>query len=240
MLRGMSIVSVHYPIGPGRSWTATWVPYGGTLQVHFLPIAKWITTFRAARASWVEMMIVAGLQDLTTDVTLAIGALYSKLLLVILLAVRHAVFSHVFSVENSIAAMTLEAPDMPLTIERDQCLTFPQLVSTAGTSTRVSVSAAFGTGTIADRCGGLANRDTNASMTQRLTLNKGYFCSLSQQRLPASLAMETIWVKRVLLAGCHHITLHVLPATGTTCTPALPIILCAVVGTLACEETTLR
>lgn len=73
--------------------------------------------------------------------------------------------SHVFPMEHSVAAMTLEAPNMPLTIERDQCLTFPQLISTAGTGTRISVSTAFGTDAIADRRGGLANRDTNASVT---------------------------------------------------------------------------
>jgi len=38
-----------------------------------------------------EMMVVAGLQNLAANVTVAIGALYSKLLLVIFLAVRHAV-----------------------------------------------------------------------------------------------------------------------------------------------------
>jgi len=38
-----------------------------------------------------EMMVVASLQDLTTDIAVAVGAFYSELLLVILLAVRHAV-----------------------------------------------------------------------------------------------------------------------------------------------------
>lgn len=78
---------------------------------------------------------------------------------------RRDSLSHVFPMEHSVTAMTLKAPDVPLTIESDQCLTFPQLVSTTGAGTRVSMSAAFGTGAIADRCGGLANRDTNASVT---------------------------------------------------------------------------
>lgn len=84
-------MSVDDAIGPGGSWATAWVPYGGTLQVHFLPIAERVAAFRAARAGRMEMMVVAGLQNLAADVTVAIGALYPKLLLIILLAVRHAV-----------------------------------------------------------------------------------------------------------------------------------------------------
>lgn len=166
MLRGMGVpVSIHDAIGSGGSWTAAWVPYGSTLQVHFFPVAKRVAAFRTAGASRMEMMVIAGLQNLAADVTVAIGAFYSKLLLIILLAVRHAVFSHVFPVKDSVAAMTLEAPDVPLTIECNQCLTFPQLVSTTSAGTRIGVSATFGTGAIANRRRGFANRDTNASVT---------------------------------------------------------------------------
>lgn len=77
--------------------------------------------------------------------------------------------SHVFAMEHGVAAVTLEAPDMPLPIKRDQCLTFPQLVSATGTGTRVGVPSAFRTGAIADRCRGLTDRDTDASVTQCLT-----------------------------------------------------------------------
>jgi len=100
MLRSVSIpVSVHDTIGSGRSWTAAWMPYSGTLQIHFFSIAERVAAFRAARASRMEMMVVTGLQDLAANVTVAIGALYSKLLLIILLAVRHAV-----SVEKNLTA----------------------------------------------------------------------------------------------------------------------------------------
>lgn len=62
MLRGVSIVSVHDTIrSGGGSWTAARVPYGGTLQVHFLPVAERVAAFRAACAGRMEMMVVAGL-----------------------------------------------------------------------------------------------------------------------------------------------------------------------------------
>lgn len=100
MLRGMGVpVSIHDAIGSGGSWTAAWVPYGSTLQVHFFPVAKRVAAFRTAGASRMEMMVIAGLQNLAADVTVAIGAFYSKLLLIILLAVRHAV-----SVEKNLTA----------------------------------------------------------------------------------------------------------------------------------------
>lgn len=44
----------------------------------------------------------------------------------------------------------------------------------------------------------------------------------------------------MLLTGCHHITLHILPASSTSRAPTLPIIFSAVVGTLTREEATLR
>lgn len=83
--------------------------------------------------------------------------------------------------KHSVAAMTLKAPNMPLTIERDQCLTFPQLVSATSAGTRVSMSA-FSTGAITERCGGLANWDTNASVTQRLTWNNTRFAEINEIR----------------------------------------------------------
>lgn len=84
--------------------------------------------------------------------------------------------SHVFPMEHGVAAVTLEAPDVPLAIESDQRLTFPQLVSATGASTRVAVPAAFGTSAITDRRRGLANWDTNASVTQCLTCEQ---CTVS-------------------------------------------------------------
>lgn len=92
MLRGMGIpVSVHDTVGPGGSRAAARMPNGSALQVHLFPIAERVAAFRATRARRVEMMVVAGLQDLAADVAIAVRALYPKLLLIILLAVRHAV-----------------------------------------------------------------------------------------------------------------------------------------------------
>lgn len=86
--------------------------------------------------------------------------------------------SHVFTVEHSVAAVTLEAPHVPLAIERDQRLTFPQLVSAASAGTRVGVPVAGfpGTGAVTNWCGGLANRYTDASVTERLTCEQ---CTVS-------------------------------------------------------------
>jgi len=84
-------VSVHDAVGSGRSRTATWMPDGGTLQIHLFSVAERIAAFRATCTRRMEMMIVASLQDLTTDIAVAVGAFYSELLLIILLAVRHAV-----------------------------------------------------------------------------------------------------------------------------------------------------
>lgn len=181
MLRRMRLcVSIHDAVRSGGSWTAAWMPYGGTLQVHFLAVAERVAAFRATCASRMEMVVVASLQNLAADIAITVGALNSKLLLIIFFAVRHAVFSHVFAMEHSVAAVTLEAPDVPLTIERDQCLTFSQLVSTTGAGTRIGVSVTFGTGAITNRRGGLTNWDANTSMTQSLTLNERDFRSLSQ------------------------------------------------------------
>lgn len=92
MLRGVDVpVSVHDAVRSGGSRTATRVPYSRALQIHLLPVAERIAAFRAACAGRVEMMVVTGLQDLAADVTIAVGALHPELLLVILLAVRHAV-----------------------------------------------------------------------------------------------------------------------------------------------------
>lgn len=80
--------------------------------------------------------------------------------------------------EYGVAAVTLEAPDVPLAIERDQRLAFPQLVSAASTGTRVGmpIAGSSGTGAITNWCGGLADRYTDASMTERLTYEQ---CTVS-------------------------------------------------------------
>lgn len=84
-------MSVYDAVGSGGSWTTARMPNRGALQVHLLAVAERVAAFRATRAGRVEMMIVTCLQDLSADETVAIGALHSELLLVILLAVRHTV-----------------------------------------------------------------------------------------------------------------------------------------------------
>lgn len=84
-------MSVDDTVGSGRSRTAARMPNGGALQVHLLPVAERVTAFRATRARRMEMMIVTGLQDLAADVAIAVSTLHPELLLVVLLAVRHAV-----------------------------------------------------------------------------------------------------------------------------------------------------
>lgn len=90
MLRGVP-VSVDDAVRSGGSWTAARMPNRSALQVHLLAVAERVAAFRAARAGRVEMVVVACLQNLTADEAVAVGALHPKLLLVVLLAVRHAV-----------------------------------------------------------------------------------------------------------------------------------------------------
>jgi len=120
----------------GRSWTAAWMPNGGTLEVHFFAIAKRIAALGTTRTSRMEMMIVACLKDFAADVTVAIGALDTKRLLVVFLAIRMSVLAHVLATEDRSAhhatktettlEMTFnlrrkfdlpEAPNVPLPIE---------------------------------------------------------------------------------------------------------------------------
>lgn len=84
---------------------------------------------------------------------------------------------HVLAVEHRVAAMALEAPYVPLSIQRYQSLAFPQLVSATGAGTGVGwpVSGSSGGGIIADRRRGLSNRDTDASVTQSLTYRQRTF-----------------------------------------------------------------
>lgn len=58
-----------------------------------------------------------------------------------------------------------------------------------------------------------------------VTLNEGHFGPLTQQRLSTSLTVETVRMEGVFLAGGHHVSFHVLPATGALGAPSFPVIL---------------
>lgn len=67
------------------------LPHIHTLQIHLLSVSKWITTLGASGTRRVEVVVVTCLQHLAADVTFAVGTLYPKLGLVVLLAIREAV-----------------------------------------------------------------------------------------------------------------------------------------------------
>lgn len=46
-------------------WSAAWMPYGASLQVHLLAISERISTLCAASTSWMEMVIVSSLENST-------------------------------------------------------------------------------------------------------------------------------------------------------------------------------
>lgn len=99
-------VAVHDTIGSARARATAGMPNGSALQVHLLSIAERIATLGATGTSRVKMMIVTCLQHLSADVTIAIGAFHAEQLLVILLAIRHPVFSHILSMKDGVTAVT--------------------------------------------------------------------------------------------------------------------------------------
>lgn len=125
--------AIQYDARLGGTGTATRMPNSAALQVHFLAIAKGIAALGAARTGWMEVMVVARLQHLAADETIAVGALHPEALLVALLAIRNRILAHVLPVEHRIAGLATEAPHMPLPIERNQCLPLLQQLTAAGT-----------------------------------------------------------------------------------------------------------
>lgn len=92
MLRSVSFtVTIDDAVRATGPWSATRMPYRGTLQVHLFPVPERITALGASRASRMKVMIITGLEDFAADVAVAVGALYAKLFLIILLAVRYPV-----------------------------------------------------------------------------------------------------------------------------------------------------
>lgn len=82
-----------------------------SLQIHFFAVPERVAAFGAASARRMEVVVVAGLENLSTDVALAISALNSEGLLVILLTVGLAIFAHVLATQNRSAH---EAPKMSM------------------------------------------------------------------------------------------------------------------------------
>lgn len=100
------------------------MPDGTALQIHLLSIAKRIAALCAARTSRMKVVVLAGLQYLATDESIAVSTLDAERLLITLFTVRHAVLAHVLAVQYSRAVLAAEAPDVPLTFQRHQRLAF--------------------------------------------------------------------------------------------------------------------
>lgn len=138
------------------------MPYCTTLQVHFLAISERIAALGTPGARRVEVMIVTSLEHLTANVSVAVGTLDPERFLEILLTVRDAILAHVLAVQCDAARVapgdernvymrssnfstcitlgySLEAPDVPLPVERNQRLTFLQLLMATGALVRIDV-----------------------------------------------------------------------------------------------------
>lgn len=79
-----------------------------------------------------KVMVISGLKDFAGDKTLAVVAFDAKLTLIIFLAVRESILSHVLSVQEGVASNTLETPDVPLRVQRNQGLAFNDFLGAAG------------------------------------------------------------------------------------------------------------
>ena len=92
MLRRVGLgVAVDDAVGPRGPGPAARMPDRRPLQEHLLAVAEGIAAFGAARARRMEVVILAGLQHLAAYVAITVGALHAELLLVVSLAIRHAV-----------------------------------------------------------------------------------------------------------------------------------------------------
>lgn len=151
--------AVYYSTIEFRWWTrtTTWMPDSATLQIHFFSVPKGIATFRTTSTCWMKMMIISGLQHLSADKTIAIRTLDPEGLLIIFFAIRNTILSHIFPIEGATTRLTpmkskiqllgassktkehsLETPNMPLSVESNECLSFLQCLSTSRTIVRIS------------------------------------------------------------------------------------------------------
>lgn len=80
-----------------------------------------------------KMMIVAGLQHLATNKSIAIRTLNAKRFLVTFLTIRNTILAHIFAIQHSTAIFASKTPYVPLSIQCDQCLALFQLITTTGT-----------------------------------------------------------------------------------------------------------
>lgn len=217
------------------------VPDGAALEVHLLAVAERVAALGAARARGVEVVVVAGLQHLARDVAAAVRALDAELLLVVLLAVRHAVLAHVLAVQNGVARLALEAPDVPLAVQRDQGLALLELLVAAralvGAQRRARArGAGGGAGRGAVAMGG-THGDLHAAGAQHL-LARVRDALARREGLPAASAGEALLVVRVA-EGSHHLALHVLAAHGALGAELPLVVRRAVVGAILAEEAAL-
>lgn len=90
------------------------MPDRRALEVHLLAVAEGIAALGAAGAGRVEVMVVAGLEDFSADVALAVGALHAERLLVVLLAVGLTVLAHVLATQDGAAHQTSTKTDKSL------------------------------------------------------------------------------------------------------------------------------
>jgi len=119
--------------GLGGTRTASRMPDGTALQVHLLAVAEGIAALCAAGTGRMEVVVVARLEHLAANEATAVGTLHPESLLVALLAVGHRVFAHVLPIEHRLAGLAPETRDMPLPVQRHQCLALLQQLPTAGT-----------------------------------------------------------------------------------------------------------
>lgn len=120
-----------------RTRSTAWMPHSTALQIHLLTITKWIAAFGAACACWMKMMIIASLQHFAADETIAIRALHAEQFLVTFLAIRHTVFAHILAIQHGLAVFAAEARNVPLTVQRNQCLALFQLFMATGAAIRI-------------------------------------------------------------------------------------------------------
>lgn len=207
-----------------------------------------------------EVMIVPSLQHLPRNVSIAVGALDPELLLVVLLTVRHSVLAHVLAVQHGVTGLALEAPDVPLAVQRDQRLALLELLVAAGALVAAhaeghaeggaGAGGAQARGAEAARAadaadahagpagGGRADRDLHAPRTQHLLARVRHPLA-GREGLPAAAAREALLVVRVAERR-HHLALHVLVADGAFGAELALVVGRAVVGAVLAEEPALR
>ena len=115
-----------------RARPAARVPGDLALEVHLLAGHEGVAALGAAGAAGVEVVRLAGLEHLARYVALAVDAGDAEELLVVAFAVGSPLPGHVLAVEGRLAVGALEAPDVPVGLERDQGLAVGDALAAAG------------------------------------------------------------------------------------------------------------